>query len=136
MALSLSNRRHLHSLGIPALMMRSSAPNVPKRYKCASTHLARALVYGQHELSVVQNASAESLFPYKEKFIVDGAHLSAEEVIEYLTPLQTPERIQRVLDVCANRTFDIAPIIEGELQKPYHEYRFWYDMRHSDPFSP
>jgi hypothetical protein len=110
-----TDQQQSQSLGSSAQGLRSHAS---VHHKCALAGITRGLVHSHHEHGVVRIASPESLFPFKEGLVVDDVCLTADEVIEYLCALQSSARLRRVLEVCANRTFDLVPIIEGTLPTP------------------
>jgi len=57
--------------------------------------------------------NAQDLCPHREPFVFNGQSFTAREVIEALWPLMTEHRRQRVLEIIANRTYTIVPVLEG-----------------------
>lgn len=54
-----------------------------------------------------------SLFPYREPLQVGGERFSAREILDVLGARLTPERLARIREVAASRTFSIMPVLEG-----------------------
>lgn len=76
--------------------------------------VAKALVRSsQNEAGFITKAPPSELFPFMQPFVVDGQDMSVADVIEMCQALQTDERLDRILKVCAGRTFDVVPVIEG-----------------------
>jgi len=51
--------------------------------------------------------------PYPDRFTIGSLVLSANELIERLTPYLTEARRQRLRQAVAHRTYSIAPVVEG-----------------------
>ena len=62
---------------------------------------------------VITNAPVDRLFPFQEPFHLHGQDLTAEQIIDQLKPAMSETRVKRMQQVCAQRTFDIVPIMEG-----------------------
>ena len=61
------------------------------------------------ELSIAE----ASRFPWRDEFeVARDVYLNAEGIINALGPFMTEERLSRIERVCANRTFDVLPIVE------------------------
>jgi hypothetical protein len=75
-----------------------------------ATALARS---SRSEAEFISRAPPSELFPFMEPFVVDGQDISAADVIEMCQDLHTDERLDRISKVCAGRTFDVVPVIEG-----------------------
>ena len=90
---------------------------VPRRYVSHSWSLLsppRALPHYKLGRKDFDDAVKEqSRFPWKDEFEL-GRDLvvSSEDIIQTLEPLMTDERVQRIKDVAARRTFDCLPIME------------------------
>ncbi|GFR41232.1 hypothetical protein Agub_g1905 [Astrephomene gubernaculifera] len=53
-------------------------------------------------------------FPYSNDFVLeDGRVVDAATVVRLLSPFALEERVQRIDNVIANRTFSVLPIVEG-----------------------
>ena len=79
--------------------------------------LTRALIKrGCGEDGSISEAPPAAVFPFSEPFTFGDRSLSAAEVVEACQPLQSPERLQRMVQVSAGRTFDVVPVIEGMLR--------------------
>jgi hypothetical protein len=78
-----------------------------------SRSLSAAKVREQNEAEVISHAPETDLFPYAEPFRVDGTELSAAKVIETLRRPLSDDRVYKILNVCAQRTFDVVPVVEG-----------------------
>jgi hypothetical protein len=76
---------------------------------CAS----HALMRGSAASDIVSEAPAHEMFPYVEPFNVDGRRLSALEVLDALRGAISDVRVDTMLRVCSQRTFDIVPVVEG-----------------------
>ncbi|PRW57757.1 RNA methylase [Chlorella sorokiniana] len=62
----------------------------------------------------IEAGSGSQRFPFKDEFeVARGVVLNAEQVVETLQPLMTAERIERIEQVCASRTFNVLPILEA-----------------------
>ena len=58
-------------------------------------------------------AAAGTRFPFRDGFELDkGWELDAATIIDTLGPLMSDDRIARIEQVCARRTFNVLPIIE------------------------
>ncbi|PSC73042.1 RNA methylase CR004 [Micractinium conductrix] len=57
--------------------------------------------------------SSGGRFPFKDEYeIAKDLKLSAAQVFAALTPLMTQDRIERIDEVCAQRTFNVLPVVE------------------------
>ncbi|KAG2442851.1 hypothetical protein HXX76_002930 [Chlamydomonas incerta] len=52
-------------------------------------------------------------FPYSNDFIVDGKAVDAATVCRLLEPFALEERVKRINEVVAQRTFSVLPVVEG-----------------------
>ena len=100
-------------------MMRAAAgigvrlQTTPTVYRSSSHCAAHALVPQGAAGGLVSSAPDTELFPFAEPFNVDGRALSALEVLEVLRGALSDSRVDKMLQVCAQRTFDIVPVVEG-----------------------
>lgn len=62
---------------------------------------------------LLKQAHAPGLTHRFDQIAVENSHLSCEEVIQKLDSFLTDARKNRIANVIANRTFHVAPVIEG-----------------------
>lgn len=87
---------------------------IPATWHRRSAHVAGALVReGLVGQVTVQSAAPEELFPFVNAFAAGDTTLSAAQVIDMLATFMKERRIDRIRQVCAERTFDVVPVIEG-----------------------
>lgn len=73
-----------------------------------SYNLIARCSYASHDSS-----DWRGILPFKPVVHVDGQELSATQVVNLLSATITTERLQRIEQVVANRTYDIVPVVEG-----------------------
>ena len=83
------------------------------QHRRTGASVTKGLIRRDSEAGMLRRADDASLFPFSEPFDVSGQEVSAEAVVEGLSHVLEPERVRRVTEVCAQRTFDVVPIIEG-----------------------
>lgn len=88
-------------------------PPSAHQHRRTGASVTKGLVRRDAESSMLRPTDDASLFPFAEPFNVSGHDVSAEEVIESLSRVLESDRVQRVAEVCAQRTFDVVPVIEG-----------------------
>jgi len=55
----------------------------------------------------------QSRCPHQEPFAIGGEAFTAQEIIAGLTAVLMPERLQRIQDTVAGRTYTVVPVTEG-----------------------
>mmetsp|Transcript_35997 Transcript_35997/g.80114 ORF Transcript_35997/g.80114 Transcript_35997/m.80114 type:complete len:330 (-) Transcript_35997:444-1433(-) len=89
---------------------------VARKSTCRS--IARAATIDSNATSSITSQQQSSTqqrvaFPFDEKFNFDGQLVDSERVVELLAPFMFEDRIQRIDEVVAQRTFSVLPVVEG-----------------------
>eukprot|EP00882_Tetradesmus_deserticola_P025631 GHRQ01028169.1.p1 GENE.GHRQ01028169.1~~GHRQ01028169.1.p1 ORF type:complete len:133 (+),score=19.27 GHRQ01028169.1:319-717(+) len=58
-------------------------------------------------------APRDVVFPHSENIIVDGREVHIRDIVDILAPAVTPDRLVKMQQVIAVRSYGVLPVVEG-----------------------